>query len=102
MSAHNKWSVGQKVLCIDDSFPRYIADWCDALPIAGNVYTIRGIQLGDDPITGVYDLGLLLEEISSPRKANGSEAGFFHTRFVSSLEVQHSVAIEHRQLQVAP
>ena len=100
MSTHNKWSIGQKVLCIDDSFPRYIADWCNALPIAGNVYTIRGMQLGDDPITGMYDLGLLLGEISSPRKANGTEAGFFHTRFVPWLEAdgEHASAAEQREL----
>jgi hypothetical protein len=86
MSTPNRWRIGQKVLCIDDSFPRYIADWCNALPVAGNVYTIRGMQFGLDPITYMYDLGLLLEEISSPRKADGTESGFFHSRFVPWLD----------------
>ncbi len=102
MSIHNKWSIGQKALCIDDTFPRYIADWCDALPIAGHIYTIRGMQFGVDPITNMYDLGLLLEEISSPRKANGAEAGFFHTRFVPWIDIQDYAAIEHRELQSTP
>lgn len=102
MSTHNRWSIGQKVLCIDDTFPRYIADWCDSLPIAGNIYTIRGMQFGIDPITHIYDLGLLLEEINSLRKADGSEAGFFHSRFTPWLEVQDNAAIEHREFQIIP
>jgi hypothetical protein len=100
MSTHHQWSIGQKVLCIDDSFPRYSADWYNALRIAGNIYTIRAMQIGSEPITGMYDLGLLLEEISSPRKADGTEAGFFHTRFVPWLEADagHTSAAEKHEL----
>lgn len=102
MSTHHKWSIGQRVLCIDDTFPRYFADWYNALPIAGNVYTIRGMQLGVEPITGRYDLGFLLEEISSPRKANCSEAGFFHTRFVPWFGEMAESAAEERELEATP
>jgi hypothetical protein len=100
MSTHHQWSIGQKALCIDDKFPRYSADWCNALPIAGYVYTIRGMQLGSDPITGRCGLGFLLEEISSPRKADGRETGFFHTRFVPWLESvgEYASAAEQREL----
>jgi hypothetical protein len=104
MSTHHKWSIGQKALCIDDTFPRYIADWCNALPVAGYVYTIRGMQFGLDPITHRYDLGLLLEEISSPRKADGSECGFFHTRFVPWLEADrgHAFAAQGKSISWEP
>lgn len=101
MSTHHNWSIGQKVLCIDDRFPRQIVEWCNALPIAGHVYTIRALQFGVDPITFMYDLGFLLEEISSPRKANGSESGFFHTRFVPWLEADYGRASAAEQRELA-
>jgi hypothetical protein len=92
------------VRCLDDAFPRCIHDWCDSLPLAGKVYTIRGLQLGSDPTTGVFDLGLLLAEIVNPRKANGAEAGFFHTRFVPWLDAEaaSSFASEPLELQGVP
>ncbi len=33
--------IGQKVICIDDSFPPAVMDRCDHLLIAGYVYTRR-------------------------------------------------------------
>ncbi|MBM3861910.1 MAG: hypothetical protein FJ395_19985 [Verrucomicrobia bacterium] len=81
------WSVGQKVICIDDRFPPAIIDWCDHLPIAGHVYTIRAIQAGHDSFTGRSNLGFLLVEIVNPKSAWGCEAGFCHYRFVPWLDV---------------
>ena len=103
-SPNRAWIVGQKVLCIDDTFPRYIDDWCDSVPVAGEVYTIRAIQLGGDPTTGVCDAGFLLHEICNPRKANGAEAGFFHTRFIPWLDADATYisATESLELQTAP
>ena len=87
-SPNRTWAVGQKVLCIDDAFPRHIAEWCDTLPAVGEVYTIRAMQLGGEPSTGRCDVGFLLVEISNPRKASGAEAGFFHTRFEPWLDAE--------------
>ena len=106
-SPNRNWTVGQKVLCIDDSFPRCIAEWCDTVPVAGEVYTIRGLQLGDDPTTGgngFCDIGFRLAEIVNPRKANGSEAGFFHTRFMPWLDAEAAScsAAENLALQSVP
>ena len=101
MSTHNIWFVGQKVLCTDDSFPRQISEWCDALPVAGEVYTIRGLQMGGNAITGEYALGLLLEGIGNPRKADGSESGFFHRRFVPLFDAAAESAAEQCELQTA-
>ncbi|MGI8436069.1 MAG: hypothetical protein ACR2NX_04085 [Chthoniobacterales bacterium] len=99
-SPNRAWTIGQKILCIDDSFPRCIVDWCNSVPVAGEVYTIRGIQLGDDPTTGHRDVGFLLAEIFNPR-TNGKETGFFHTRFIPWLDVDviDDSATERRELQ---
>jgi hypothetical protein len=101
MSTHSSWFIGQKVLCIDDSFPRQISEWCDELPVAGEVYTIRGLQMGGSAVTGEYALGFLLEEIVNPRKADGNESGFFHTRFVPLFDAASESAAEQRELETA-
>ena len=92
------WHVGQKVICIHGSFPRNIVEWCNSVPVAGQIYTIRALQLGSEPTTGYCDIGFLLAEITNPRKANGAESGFFHTRFVAWMDadsnVEHDVAVE--------
>lgn len=76
-SPNKAWSIGQTILCIDDSFPRGIHDWCDSVPVAGQVYTIRDAQLGPEPTTGHRDVGFLLAEMFNPR-TNGKETGLFH------------------------
>ena len=75
------WQVGQKVICVDDVFSRVVLDWCDYLPRAGCVYTIRAMQLGYDGVTGLPSLGFLLEEFANPPSSLGYEAGFDQTRF---------------------
>ena len=45
------------------------------------IYTIRAIQPGSNPITGVRCLGLLLQEIVNPQTLEGRETGFNHNRF---------------------
>lgn len=74
------WSVGQKVICIDDRFPPAVVDWCDHLPIAGNIHTIRAIQIG---ATGT---GFLSEGIVNPKSSLGCAAGFLTYRFVPWLD----------------
>jgi hypothetical protein len=82
----NPWSVGQKVVCINDAFPRAVLDWCDYLPRAGHVYTIRAMQIGRYSNTEFGCLGFLLEEIVNPPSSLGYEAGFTETRFVPWLD----------------
>jgi hypothetical protein len=88
MNTHppSQWSVGQKAICIDDRFPMAILDWCDHVPIAGYIYTIRAIQAGLNPLTRYTNVGLLLVEIVNPLLPRGSEPGFCHTRFVPWLD----------------
>ncbi len=69
------------------------------LRLPGEIYTIRGIQLGADPTTGYRDAGFLLAEIFNPR-TNGRESGFFHTRFIPWLDADATYisAAEQREL----
>ena len=85
----NLWSVGQKVICINDLFPLAVADWCTSLPIAGYVYTIRAIQVG---LSGP---GFLLEEIVNPKSSLGYEAGFLTFRFVPWLDTCPETERDH-------
>ena len=80
------WSLGQQILCINDTFPRGILDWCDCLPSSGGVYTIRAMQISSDRISGQAALGFLLEEIINPLSSLGKEAGFVAERFTPWLE----------------
>jgi hypothetical protein len=77
----NPWRLGQKVVCVNDAFPRAVLDWCDFLPRAGCVYTIRAIQLGVDGVTREISLGFLLEEFVNLQSSLGKEAGFDQSRF---------------------
>jgi hypothetical protein len=71
--------LGQKIICINDSFPRAVLDWCVSFPVAGYVYTIRAIQVGPS------NVGFLLNEVVNPKSSLGFEAGFATTRFVPWL-----------------
>jgi hypothetical protein len=84
----NHWFVGQKVTCINDSFPPAIADWCATLPVAGCVYTIRALQIGQS------GLGFLLMDVVNPKSSLGYEAGFLAWRFVSWLETNEETERE--------
>ena len=99
------FSVGQKVICINDAFPARIADWCDSLPVAGHIYTIRAMQIGWNRVTECSNLGFLLDEIVNPTSSLGSECGFLQRRFVPWLETcsesEHHDAVEPAQLQIA-
>lgn len=100
-----KFNVGQKVICINDAFPARIADWCDSLPVAGHIYTIRTMQMGWNRITGFSNVGFLLDEIINPTSSRGGEAGFLQERFVPWLETcsetEHYKQVELAQLQIA-
>ena len=104
-NSSSTFSVGQKVICINDAFPARIADWCDLFPVAGHVYTIRAMQMGWNRVTGFANLGFLLVEIDNPKSSLGKEAGFLRERFVPWLEMcsetEHNDEVEPAQLQIA-
>jgi hypothetical protein len=95
--------VAQKVICINDAFHPRFADWYDYLPVAGYIYTIRSIQIGRNRITGLSNVGFLLDELLNPTVPRGGEAGFLKERFVPWLETcsetEHNNEVEPAQLQ---
>src|SRR5665213_2753868 len=75
------WFVGQNVVCIDGRFPGYIWEWCDAVPVAGLLYTIRREIFSRNHSSGVMCLSFHLEEIINPEVAGIGEAAFHFARF---------------------
>ncbi len=71
---------GEKMVCIDDSFTCERAALSNALPVRGQVYTLRAIRVAvledNKPI-----VALLFDEIVNTRLIFGKEPGFFHDRF---------------------
>lgn len=84
---------GQKVACINDTFPELIRAIYTQLPIKGDVYTIREVFLGREKIVNGGDsatVGLLLEELKNPPDpflANKQELGFSSERFAPLEEL---------------
>ena len=84
---------GQKVVCINDSFPQFVRAIYKELPVKGNVYTIREVFLGREKIVKGGDsatVGLLLEELRNPPDpfhAGQQELGFSSERFAPMEEL---------------
>jgi hypothetical protein len=91
---------GQKVVCINDSFPAIVRAIYKQLPVKGVTYTIRDVFLGREKVVNGRDsatLGLLLEELVNPpdplHKAQ-PELGFNSERFAPLEEVPDETAEE--------
>lgn len=82
--------VGQKVICIDDTPPSAEngSDYCLIRPVAGQIYTIRGIHT--EPHIDGY--GVWLEECLNPSVvwSDGHEVEwpFASTRFKPAMEAK--------------
>ena len=93
------YSIGQKVVCINERFHPLMVARGDRLPVEGVVYTIRSIGPARHIITKRLGLAFRLMELVNP-KINGGEAAFSAWRFTplendeSSAETQrHSEAL---------
>ncbi|HXA14661.1 MAG TPA: hypothetical protein VNW23_05995 [Opitutaceae bacterium] len=97
---------GQKVVCINDTFPQFIRAIYAQLPVKGNTYTIREVFLGREKVVKGGDtatVGLLLVELNNPPDpfhAGKEELGFSSERFApleelpsEENEVEEEVAI---------
>ncbi len=84
---------GQKVVCINDSFPEFIRAIYLQLPVKGKTYVIREVFLGRERIVKGGDsatVGLLLQELHNPPDpfhAGQQELGFTSERFAPLEEV---------------
>ena len=84
---------GQKVVCINDTFPPIIQAVYMQLPVKGDVYTIREVFLGREKIVRGGDsatVGLLMEELKNPPDPfhqGKQELGFSSERFAPLEEL---------------
>ena len=75
------FSVGQKIVCVDDVFHASIVEWADCVPIDGHVYTIREISRAKNVVSHVTELCFHLLEINNPKTVGGREVFFSAWRF---------------------
>ena len=84
---------GQKVVCINDTFPAFIRALYKQLPLKGSTYTIREVFLGREKIVKGGDsatVGLLLSELTNPPDPfhqGKQELGFTSERFAPVEEL---------------
>lgn len=86
------FTLGQKVVCIDDKFMDSIRKLYTQLPVEGVTYVIRDIRLGIHFPGRQGDVSLLLIGLVNP-KANSRaalERGFSETRFRPLEELKAS------------
>ncbi len=84
---------GQKVVCINDTFPPYVFALYKQLPKKGDTYTIREVFLGREKVVKGSEsatVGLLLEELKNPTDPfhqGQQELGFSSERFAPLEEL---------------
>lgn len=95
---------GQKVACIDGTFPRAVLNYMKHLPAEGRVYTVRDIIPAQD-WSGAETCAVLLVEIvnpPAPHRKQWGECGFAPQRF-RELTPEEAQAIEYiKSLQPVP
>jgi len=90
---------GQKVVCINDTFPALIRAIYKQLPVKGTTYTIREVFLGREKVVKGGDsatVGLLLAELTNPQDPfhqGKQELGFSSERFAPLEEKTDDAAI---------
>jgi hypothetical protein len=85
---------GQRVVCINDTFPAEIAKMYAQLPVKGNNYRVRDVYLGQEK-PGAKDAtcGITVYELRNPPDARLRELGFNSERF-APLEELPEVEVE--------
>jgi len=81
------FSVGQKVVLVDDKWPETVKQLYLQLPVVDTIYVVRAVRVGvraDELIMDmrrVLESSLLLVSIYNPANNLGVEAGFAASRF---------------------
>lgn len=90
---------GQKVVCINDTFPALVRAIYKQLPVKGVTYTIREVFLGREKVVKAGDsatVGLLLAELTNPQDPfhqGKQELGFSSERFAPLEEKTDETAV---------
>jgi hypothetical protein len=94
------FSVGQKVVLVDDKWPESVKELYLQLPVLNQVYVVRAVRVGvraDELIMDmrrVLEQSLLLVGIYNPTNNLGVEAGFAASRFRALDELKQSASEE--------
>ena len=81
------FSVGQKVVLVDDKWPESVKQLYLQLPVLDTIYVVRAVRVGvrvDELVMDmrrVLESSLLLVGLYNPTNHLGVEAGFAATRF---------------------
>ncbi len=92
------YSVGDKVVCVDDKFPADISKLYTALPVKDSTYVVRDIRLGIN-LTMEGDVSVLLIGLINPKADSvaGLERGFRADRFVPLDELRNEQKISQSE-----
>jgi hypothetical protein len=95
------FSVGQKVVLVDDKWPETVKQLYLQLPEKDNVYVVRAVRVGvraDELIMDmrrVLEQSILLVGIYNPANKLGVEAGFAASRFRALDELKEAASEEN-------
>ncbi len=98
------FSVGQKVVLVDDKWPETVKQLYLQLPVLETVYVVRAVRVGvraDELIMDhrrVLEQSILLVSIYNPTNNIGVEAGFAASRFRALDELKKSAVEEQEAL----
>ena len=96
------FSVGQKVVLVDDKWPESVKQLYLQLPVLETIYVVRAVRVGvraDELIMDmrrVLESSLLLVGIYNPANNLGVEAGFAASRFRALDELKQE-AVEEQE-----
>ena len=96
------FSVGQKVVLVDDKWPETVKQLYLQLPVLETVYVVRAVRVGvraDELIMDmrrVLESSLLLVGVYNPTNKLGVEAGFAASRF-RTLDELKTQAVEEQE-----
>ena len=96
------FSVGQKVVLVDDKWPETVKQLYLQLPVLETVYVVRAVRVGvraDELIMDmrrVLESSLLLVGVYNPTNKLGVEAGFAASRF-RALDELKTQAVEEQE-----
>ena len=91
--------VGQRVVCVNDTFDAWVHEYYDQLPVKDQTYTIRAVSLGRGTLVGSdsAEVRLLLEELQNeadPHHVGLEELGFRSDRFAPLEEIDEYESAE--------
>jgi len=99
------FSVGQKIVLVDDKWSESVKQLYVQLPVLNTVYVVRAVRVGvraDELLMDmrrVLESSLLLVGMFNPTNKLGVEAGFAATRFRALDELKRE-AVEEKEAVV--